>query len=314
MSWKNWLLLVMLALVWGATFPFGKIALGEIPPFVLAFLRVVLAALVLHAVLRLHGLAFPRDRSTLGAFLLMGLLNNAIPFSLILWGQTGISASLASILNATTPIFTVLVASLLFHQEVLRAHRVAGIAVGFAGVALLLLPGLEAGALAGLAGEPAWAQLLCLGAALSYAFAAAFARRFRGVPVMVAATGQLTGSSLLLLPLALWQASTVPGGWSPAMAGPAAWASVVALGTACTAFAYLIYFRLLSEGGATNASLVTLLIPVSATLISAWLLGEALSALQLAGMGVLLVGLVLLDGRVLAFFGSLRQPVGSDPR
>lgn len=314
MSWKNWLLLVMLALVWGATFPFGKIALGEIPPFVLAFLRVVLAALVLHAVLRLHGLAFPRDRSTLGAFLLMGLLNNAIPFSLILWGQTGISASLASILNATTPIFTVLVASLLFHQEVLRAHRVAGIAVGFAGVALLLLPGLEAGALAGLAGEPAWAQLLCLGAALSYAFAAAFARRFRGIPVMVAATGQLTGSSLLLLPLALWQASTVPGGWSPAMAGPAAWASVVALGTACTAFAYLIYFRLLSEGGATNASLVTLLIPVSATLISAWLLGEALSALQLAGMGVLLVGLVLLDGRVLAFFGSLRQPVGSDPR
>lgn len=314
MSWKNWLLLVMLALVWGATFPFGKIALGEIPPFVLAFLRVVLAALVLHAVLRLHGLAFPRDRSTLGAFLLMGLLNNAIPFSLILWGQTGISASLASILNATTPIFTVLVASLLFHQEVLRAHRVAGIAVGFAGVALLLLPGLEAGALAGLAGEPAWAQLLCLGAALSYAFAAAFARRFRGIPVMVAATGQLTGSSLLLLPLALWQASTVPGGWSPAMAGPAAWASVVALGTACTAFAYLIYFRLLSEGGATNASLVTLLIPVSATLMSAWLLGEALSALQLAGMGVLLVGLVLLDGRVLAFFGSLRQPVGSDPR
>lgn len=314
MSWKNWLLLVVLALVWGATFPFGKIALVEIPPFVLAFLRVLLAALVLHAVLRLHGLAFPRDRSTLGAFLLMGLLNNAIPFSLILWGQTGISASLASILNATTPIFTVLVASLLFRQEVLRTHRVAGIAVGFVGVALLLLPGLEAGALAGLAGEPAWAQLLCLGAALSYAFAAAFARRFRGIPVMVAATGQLTGSSLLLLPLALWQASTVPGGWSPAMAGPAAWASVVALGTACTAFAYLIYFRLLREGGATNASLVTLLIPVSATLISALLLGEALSGLQRVGMGVLLVGLVLLDGRVLAFFGTARRPVGRDPR
>ncbi|WP_186388419.1 DMT family transporter [Stappia sp. TSB10P1A] len=314
MSWKNWVLLVVLALVWGATFPFGKIALGEIPPFVLAFLRVLLAALVLHAVLRIYGLAFPRDRSTLGAFLLMGLLNNAIPFSLILWGQTGISASLASILNATTPIFTVLVASLAFRQEVLRAHRVAGIVVGFAGVALLLLPGLEAGALAGLAGEPAWAQFLCLGAALSYAFAAAFARRFRGVPVMVAATGQLTGSSLLLLPLALWQASASPGGWSPAMAGPAAWASVVALGTACTAFAYLIYFRLLSEGGATNASLVTLLIPVSATLISALLLGEALSGLQLAGMGVLLAGLVLLDGRVLAVFGSSRRPAGSDPR
>lgn len=311
MTWKNWLLLVVLALVWGATFPFGKIALVEIPPFVLAFLRVLLAALVLHAVLAMRGLAFPRDPSMLAAFLVMGLLNNAIPFSLILWGQTGISASLASILNATTPIFTVLVASVLFRQEVLRAHRVAGIAVGFAGVALLLLPGLETGALASLSGEPAWAQALCLGAALSYAFAASFARRFRGVPVMVAATGQLTGSSLLLLPLALWQAVSVPGGWTPAMAGPAAWASVVALGTACTALAYLIYFRLLSEAGATNASLVTLLIPVSAVLISASLLGEALSLLQVAGMGVLLFGLVLLDGRIIAPFDrALRRAAG----
>ena len=307
MTWKNWLLLIALALVWGATFPFGKIALMEIPPFVLAFLRVLLAALVLHALLAMRGLVFPRDLSTLGAFLVMWLLNNAIPFLLILWSQTGISASLASILNATTPIFTVLVASVLFRQEILRAHRIAGIAVGFAGVALLLLPGLEAGALASLSGEPVWGQVLCLGAALSYAFAAAFARRFRRIPVMVAATGQLTGSSLLLLPLALWQAISVPGGWTPGMAGPATWASVVALGTACTALAYLIYFRLLGEAGATNASLVTLLIPVSAVLISASLLGEALSVLQMAGMAVLLLGLLLLDGRVLARSGRPRH-------
>lgn len=307
MTWKNWLLLIALALVWGATFPFGKIALMEIPPFVLAFLRVLLAALVLHALLAMRGLVFPRDLSTLGAFLVMWLLNNAIPFLLILWGQTGISASLASILNATTPIFTVLVASVLFRQEILRAHRIAGIAVGFAGVALLLLPGLEAGALASLSGEPVWGQVLCLGAALSYAFAAAFARRFRRIPIMVAATGQLTGSSLLLLPLALWQAISVPGGWTPGMAGPATWASVVALGTACTALAYLIYFRLLGEAGATNASLVTLLIPVSAVLISASLLGEALSVLQMAGMAVLFLGLLLLDGRVLALSGRSRH-------
>ncbi len=180
-------------------------------------------------------------------------------------------------------------------------------------MALLLLPGLEAGALARLSGEPVWAQALCLGAALSYAFAAAFARRFRGIPVTVAATGQLTGSSLLLLPLAVWQALSVPGGWTPAAVGPAAWACVVALGTACTALAYLIYFRLLTEAGATNASLVTLLIPVSAVLISASLLSEALSVLQLAGMAVLLLGLLLLDGRVLALLGRPRHRTGRHP-
>ncbi|MAA98149.1 MAG: EamA family transporter [Stappia sp.] len=301
MSPRHWLLLLALSLIWGATFPIAKYSVGTIPPLVLTFFRVLLAALTLHMVLRLRGIAFPLERRLFGAFLLMGLLNNAIPFSLIFWGQTVLPASLASILNATTPIFTVLVASLVFGQERLAAHRVAGILIGFMGVAILLAAGLDVGILQGVAGAPPWAQLLCLGGALSYAFAASFAKRFRGMPVLVSAAGQLTGSSIIMAPLAFAQAFGLIGGGSFRfeVAGPGVWMAVVALGVVCTALAYLIYFRLLVEAGATNASLVTLLVPVSACLIGAVALGETLGLPQLIGMGLLLLGLVVLDGRVL---------------
>ncbi len=154
MSPRHWLLLLALSLIWGATFPIAKYSVGTIPPLVLTFFRVLLAALTLHMVLRLRGIAFPLERRLFGAFLLMGLLNNAIPFSLIFWGQTVLPASLASILNATTPIFTVLVASLVFGQERLAAHRVAGILIGFLGVAILLAAGLDVGILQGVARFP----------------------------------------------------------------------------------------------------------------------------------------------------------------
>lgn len=290
MSALHWLMLTALSFIWGGTFLFAKVAVAEIPPLMLVFLRVVIGAATLHAALRLAGHRFPLKPSLLASFLVMGLLNNAVPFSLIFWGQTVLSASLASILNATTPIFTAIVAAALFRQEALSARRIAGIAIGFGGVVIMLSPGL-----AGLAGDPLWAELACLGAALSYAFAAAFARRFRGLPTMVAAAGQLTGSSALMLPLALWQA----GDFSPAATSSVALANVAALGVLSTGIAYLLYFRLLTEAGATNASLVTLLIPLSATLMGALFLGEALSPHEAMGLTVLLFGLLILDGRIL---------------
>lgn len=314
MTLRNWLLLLTLSVIWGATFPVAKYAVAEIPPLVLTFLRVFLAALCLHLVLIVRGIRFPVTPRLFAAFCLMGLLNNAIPFSLIFWGQTVLPASLASILNATTPIFTVLVAALLFRQEKLAAHRVAGIVLGFAGVAVLLLPGMDGAVLEGFSGAPLWAEALCLGAALSYAFAASFARVFRGMPVLVSAAGQLTGSSLLMLPLAVlqgtgalsWGAADTMS-WDPAATGLVAWVCVIALGVACTALAYLIYFRLLMDAGATNASLVTLLIPVSACLIGISVLGERLEMPQVAGMALLLLGLVVLDGRALAFASRQRR-------
>lgn len=310
MTFINWLLLALLSLIWGGTFLFAKIAVAEIPPLVLVFLRVFLAALVMHAVLGIARQRFPLAPGMLLSFLVIGLTNNAIPFSLLFWGQTAISASLASILNATTPIFTVLVATLAFRHETLQAHRLIGIGLGLAGVAVLLLPGLEGAGLEGarldgpdgVEAFPLWAQLACLGAALSYAVAASFARRFKGLPLMVPVVGQLTGASVWMLPLALWQGAS----WSPAETSLAVWACVIALGTIGTAFAYLIYFRLLTGAGATNASLVTLLVPVSASVLGALVLGESLNAGQFLGMAILLVGLVVLDGRVLTLLPRWR--------
>ncbi|NRG17399.1 DMT family transporter [Rhizobiales bacterium] len=288
MSLVNWLLLAALSLIWGGAFLFAKVAVAEIPPFVLVFFRVFSAACALHILLRFRKIPFPTDAVTLKAFLVMGFLNNAVPFSLIFWGQTAISAGLASILNAATPIFTVIVAMLVFAQEPFRANRLAGVFIGFAGVAITLSPALE-----GIGDEPLSAQLACLGAALSYALAATFAKHFRAMSPLTAASGQLTGSSIIMLPIALWQG----GGWDLSQTSRTAWLNVACLGLLSTALAYLIYFRLLIKTGATNASLVTLLIPTSAIALSAAFLGEAVTPRQALGLGIILIGLVILDGR-----------------
>lgn len=293
MSLRNWILLVVLGAIWGGSFLFAKVAVAEIPPFVLVFLRVSIACTVLLVILWHQNLFGRLTPEFAIPFLIMGLLNNAIPFSLLFLGQTVIGAGLASILNATTPIFTVIVASLLVKQETLQAHRLGGVVLGVAGVAVML-----SSSLSGLATDPMWAQLCCVGAAVSYACAATFAHRFKALPPQVSATGQLLGSSLIMLPVAIFTS----GSWSPLETGMIAWMNVLALGILATALAYLIYFKLLSNAGATNASLVTLLVPASA-LFSGWLiLDETLTATQLAGFGVLLAGLIVLDGRLVRRF------------
>lgn len=290
MTLRNWILLSVLGVIWGGSFLFAKVAVAEIPPFVLVFFRVSIACVALLVYLWHRNLLARLELRLAVPFLVMGLLNNAIPFSLLFLGQTVIGAGLASILNATTPIFTVLVAGVLVKQETLQAHRIAGVVLGIAGVAVML-----SGSLSGLATDPVWAQLCCLGAAVSYACAATFARRFKSLPPQVSATGQLMGSSAIMLPVALLTSS----GWSPVDVGPVVWMNVAALGLIATAIAYLIYFQLLAEAGATNASLVTLLVPASALFLGWLILGEKLDTIQLAGFAVLLTGLVVLDGRIL---------------
>lgn len=290
MSLRNWVLLFVLGAIWGGSFLFAKVAVAEIPPFSLVFFRVSIACAVLLLVLWQQGLIKRLEWRLALPFLIMGFLNNAVPFSLLFLGQTEIGAGLASILNATTPVFTVVVASLIVKQEPLQANRVAGVVLGVVGVAVML-----SSSLTGLASDPLWAQLCCLGAAVSYAFAATFAKRFKDVPPQVAATGQLIGSSVLMLPVAILTSA----GWSIGDPGMTAWLNVLALGILATAFAYLIYFQLLANAGATNASLVTLIVPASALFFGWLILGENLSALQLSGFGVLLIGLVVLDGRVM---------------
>ncbi len=200
MRGREWGMLLLLALVWGASFFFNGVAVRELPSFALVWLRVAMAALALLALLRLLGQAMPTRAPVWDAFFGMGQLNNVIPFVLIVWGQHHIASSLASILNATTPLFTVLVAHLLTPDEKLTPFKATGVAAGFAGAVLMVGPD----ALSGL-GTGVLAQLACLAGALTYAFAGIFGRRFRrmGVAPLATAAGQVCASTVLLFPVML---------------------------------------------------------------------------------------------------------------
>ena len=288
----EWALLLALSVLWGGSFFFTALAVRELPPLTIVALRVGLAALLLLAVNRLMGVAMPRDGRVWSAFFAMGLLNNVVPFCLIVWGQTHIASGLAAILNATTPLATVVVAHLLTPDEKMTGNRLAGVLVGLLGVVVMLGPSLLDGL-----GTNLLAQLACLAAAISYACAGVYGRRFQrmGVPPMTTATGQVTASTLLLLPVAL----AVDQPWTLAAPSLTAWGAVLGIAALSTALAYVLYFRILATAGATNLLLVTFLIPVSAILLGVLVLGERLAALQLIGMALIAAGLAAIDGRLL---------------
>jgi drug/metabolite transporter (DMT)-like permease len=285
-------MLLALAALWGGSFFFNAVALRDLPPFTLVWLRVAVAAATLLAVLRLLGQRLPGGGRVWAAFLGMGLLNNALPFALIVWGQQHVASGLASILNATTPLFGVLAAHWLTPDEKLVPAKVAGVILGFAGAALMIGPD----ALSGL-GASIVAQLACLAAALIYALAGIFGRRFRrmGVPPLATATGQVCASTALLLPLVL----LVDRPWTLPLPQATTWGAVLGVGVLCTALAYVLYFRILAVAGATNLLLVTFLIPVSAILLGWLVLGEVLQVRHFGGMALIGAGLACIDGRLL---------------
>lgn len=290
---SDWGALIALSVLWGGTFLFAALAVKEIPPFTLVFARVAIAAAALLIVLRAQGHAFPGEGPGWLPFYGMGLLNNAIPFSLIFLGQTHIAAGLASILNATTPLFTVLVLHI-FGTERATAMKVVGVVIGAAGVALLVGPDAFAGI-----GLNVLAQLAVLGAAISYAFALLWGRRhFQGVPPVKGAAGQLVASSVLMLPVAL----VVDRPWMLAPPSFVAIGALVAMALLSTALAYLLYFRLIIRAGGVNASLVTLLIPASAILLGAVVLGERLDPLDAIGLALIVAALIVIDGRLVRRF------------
>jgi len=290
MSGSDWLLLVVLSILWGGSFFFAKVAVRELPPLSIVLGRVAIAALALHLLVLATGRRMPGDLRLWRDFVVMGLLNNAIPFSLIFWGQKEIASGLASILNATTPLFTVLVAHGLTREEKATPAKLVGVVLGLLGVALMI--GLD---IASGLGAHLLAEIAVLGAAVSYAFAGVFGRRFRGQPPLIVATGQLTGSSLLILPLSLM----VDRPWTLPLPTPATDGAVLGLALLCTALAYLIFFRILARAGATNLLLVTFLIPVSALVLGFAFLGEPLDAHHVVGMALIGLGLAAIDGRPL---------------
>lgn len=285
----EWFLLITLSIVWGGSFFFGEVALQELQPFTVVLGRVGFAAIGLMVLVYATGLRMPWTPGLWGAFFIMGAINNFIPFSLLLWAQTEIASGLASILNATTPLFTVVLAHVLTSDEKMTRTRVAGVAAGIAGVAVMI--GLEV--LEGLTTNVV-AQLLVLASALSYAFAGIYGRRFKEQPPLVTATGQVTASTVMILPVALYldQPWLIPG------VSVITWGAILGIAFLSTALAYVLYFRILSTAGATNLLLVTFLIPVSAILLGTLVLGEVLEPKHFAGMALIALGLALIDGRL----------------
>jgi drug/metabolite transporter (DMT)-like permease len=292
-----WLLLVSLGLLWGGSFFFAGVAVQHVPPITLALARFVLAAVALHIFVAGRFGIYQALRQRWPTFLLLGLINNAIPHALIFMGQTEIGAGLASILNATTPIWTVIIAHFLTADEKLTGRKIAGTVTGLAGVVILFSPQLGAGAKA-----PLWAMALPVLAAISYGFAAIWSRRFRDIAAPVTAAGQMTASTIIMLPVALIHDQP----WTLAAPPAHVVAAILALAILSTALAYIIYFRLIATAGATNASLVTLLVPPSAILLSVLFLGERLGPEDWAGMAMIALGLAILDGRLVARIRKLR--------
>jgi drug/metabolite transporter (DMT)-like permease len=230
---RDWSLLAVLSILWGGSFFFNGAALRELPPFTLVFLRVALGAAILLPLLWMHGISLPKGVTGWKPFVAIGLLNNVIPFSLIVIGQTFIPSGLASILNATTPLFTVLVMASA-GEEALQVRRVAGVALGLAGVIILRGWGVESRTGQGLG------ILLCLGGAFSYGLAALAARRLlKDSPPLGTATFQLMASTVMMAIVA----GAMEQPWRLPMPGVATWLAVLGLASLSTALAYIVFFR-----------------------------------------------------------------------
>lgn len=283
--------LIFLSLVWGGSFFFVEILVDYLPPLTIVTFRVGLAAILLWAIVLLTGVERPTGLRDWIALLIVGLTNNALPFCLIVWGQTQIDSGLASILNATAPLFTVVLAGAFLADERLSLNKVIGAILGVLGVIGLIGPD----ALSGIGGS-VLGQLAVVGAALSYAVAGVFSRRFSdyGIPPLMIATGQTTSAALILLPLMLY----FDGGALMNGLPPLAWLCLLALALLSTVLAYVLYFRLIASAGATNAALVAFLIPISAVALGAIFLGERLDGLQILGALLIGAGLIVIDGRL----------------
>lgn len=294
MGLAEWLMLITLSIFWGGSFLFVGIAVTELPPLTIVLVRVGLSAVILQLVLIVLGQRFPTAPKIILAFFIMGLLNNAIPFSLIVWGQTHIASGLASILNAITPIFTVIVARFATRDEKLTKGKMIGVTIGFLGVATMI--GLDA--LSGI-GTNILAQLAILAAALSYAFAGAFGRKFKelGIAPMQVATGQVSASALLILPLVL----LVDQPWQLEVPRFETLIALIGLAVISTVLAYILYFRILATSGATNLLLVTFLVPPSAIIFGLIFLQERLNSNHILGMVLIAISLILVDGRLRIF-------------
>ena len=299
MNARDWFRLLMLSLVWGGTFLFVSLALRGTPGFTLVFLRVALAAAGFWVFILASGRRMPRDRKLWGQFLISGLITNAIPFSLITWEQTQVEGGIAAVMNAMTPCFVVLLAHFFTKDEKATVQKAVGVLVGFLGAYVLLSPEIHGGvSMRGLG------LIAGLTASVAHAAAGIYGKRFTGLSPIVAATGMLTGAALWLLPVSL----IVDRPWETVQPSLVAAGAVGALGLG-TVIAYLLYYRILRSAGATNLMLATLLGPIWAHILGTVVIGESIYATSVAGMFIIVVGLSIMDGRVLRWLRARKGTV-----
>ncbi len=303
MTGRDWAILIFLGAVWGASFFFIKVAVLHMPPLTYVWLRVTIAAAALWLFLFARGELKPVPGNAVRALLLLALINNVIPFALVGWAEMRIPSGLASILNATTPIWGVAVAHLFTKDEPLTWRNLVGVLIGFAGVAVMIGPGLLAKP-----GMHLYGELACLISTLCYALAGVWARRFRPMRIspIVVTTGQLTGSAIVMLPVVL--ISDQP--WTKSFPPVEAWGAILALALLGSAYAYILYFRLIDRAGATNALLVTLLTAPAGILLGTLFFDEVLTKHDFAGLALIAIGLAAIDGRLLSLLWRrrLQQP------
>ena len=291
------ILLTLLALIWGGSFFLAAVVLKEVPPITVALFRVVGALPALALFVWFKGVSLPRNLKIWSAYLVMGALNNAIPFSLIFWSQTQITSGLTSILNGATGVTGVIVAGLLLHDERLTAHKLIGVVIGFFGVALTI--GLDAMRSFDI---QSLAPLAVLLAGLSYSLAGVWAKlRLSGQAPEMNALGMIVGSSLLLIPTALW----LDGPPSLELMA-STWTALLVLAVLCTSVPYLLYFNILKRAGSGNLMLVTLLIPPIAIGLGVIFLKESLQGTALMGFALIALGLTIIDGRFWVLFRPKR--------
>jgi len=286
-SRSQWALLAILSLIWGGSFLFVAVAVRELPPFTIVLVRVALAAAVLMPMVLAIGHRLPATASTWRSYAVMAIINNVLPFSLIVWSQQHVTTGLASVLNATVPLWSVVLAYTL-GAELTSPNRLIGMLVGIVGVAILVGPEAFGGNTQGVLG-----MIGMLAAAFCYGVSGVWAKRFKGTPPIVSAAVQLTCATAMMIPLA----ALVDHPWKLPMPSTAALSALIALGVLATALAYVVFFHIMTVSGPSNAMLVTLLIPLSAAILGHVVLGEAILARHLVGGIVIGAALLTIDGR-----------------
>ncbi|HET7489858.1 MAG TPA: EamA family transporter [Acidimicrobiales bacterium] len=279
---------VLLSFIWGWSFLLIKVALGGMTPATVAFARIALGMAVMVGVLRARGARLPRDRTSWRHFAVMGLAYSAFPFTLLAWGEQHITSALAAVVNATTGLFAALAAAVGLHER-LRPPQIAGLVVGFAGVAVAAgLTGSD------LTSSSAAGIVATLAVSASYGFSFVYAQRnLTGTPPLIAAAGQLVTAAAMALPLAV--VSSVVGGFSP---NPRQLLAVAVLGVVGTGLAYVVNYRAIADVGSTKASLVTYLVPIVAVTVGVVFLDEPFHASLVVGGALVVAGMALVQGRI----------------